>query len=327
MLHIFNGESTETILAQTSIAGERFSFRDALINGPAPSGINGTEWRKTRATHLSTAYGVDFDKCERDLSRQEDIFASSSDHDEVLLWFESDLFCQINMLYVLDWFARRDLGGTKLSLICIGEFPGRPNFHGLGELNPEQLTSLFEKRRSVSSAELDLATRAWQAYRSADPRAIEQLLQTDLSKLPFLKHALQLHLERFPSTRDGLGRIEHRGLEFVSSGATRFVDLFPKFAEAESGYGLGDAQLWNALQHLVRVRKPLLRSSNGNQQFAPEKIHGTSFEITEAGIAALNGQADFVAMNGTDVWLGGVHLQGDTNIWRWDEQKGKLLLV
>jgi hypothetical protein len=291
----------------------------------------GAEWRKTRAAHLSSAYRVEFDKCHRQLELQEEVFASFPSHDEVVLWFESDLFCQTNMLYVLDWFARRDLGRTKLSLVCIGEFPGRPGFRGLGELEPEHLTSLFEKRNGVTGAELELAAKAWRAYRSADPRAIEQLLQTDISPLPFLKDALQLHLERFPSAHNGLGRIERRGLEFVRNGATRFIELFPGFSEAESGYGLGDAQFWNAMQQIIRAPRPLLQFSNGSRdvrQFTPEAINNnTALEITEAGIAALNGQADFVMMNGIDAWLGGVHLFGKDIIWRWNDSDKKLVLV
>jgi len=330
MLHILNGESTETVLSLTQISGERFSFRDALIGGPCPAGVGGAEWRSRRAKHLSCAYGVELDKCHRDLLRQEEVFASFPTHDEVVLWFESDLFCQTNMLYVLDWFAQRDLGRTKLSLVCIGEFPGRPGFRGLGELEPEQLASLFEKRNPVSGAEFELATKAWQAYRSSDPRTIERLVQTDNSLLPFLKDAFRLHLERFPSSRNGLGRIENRGLDFVGSGATRFVDLFSRFSEAERDYGLGDAQLWNALQQIIRVSQPLLRIRNGGpdaRQFTPDRIYDATFEITEAGIAALSGQVDFVATNGTDAWLGGVHLNGKDKIWRWNDSEKRLVFV
>ncbi len=67
MLHILNGECTETILAQTAISGERFSFRDVLIGGPTPAGLDEAEWRKVRAAHLSASYDVDVVECERDL--------------------------------------------------------------------------------------------------------------------------------------------------------------------------------------------------------------------------------------------------------------------
>ena len=52
----------------------------------------------------------------------------------------------------------------------------------------------------------------------------------------------------------------------------------------------------------------------------------SSFEITEHGKAALNGDEDFVIRNGIDLWLGGVHLNGKEAAWRWEEQ-GQMLLV
>jgi hypothetical protein len=318
MLHILNGEATEMLLAQTAISGDRFSFRDALIGGPAPV-VNGTEWRRIRVAHLAEAYGVEVEKCLSDFARQQDVFESFKDQDEVTLWFESDLFCQANLLYVLDWCAQRELG-TKLSLICIGEFPGRSNFRGLGELTPPELASLFDKRVAVTPAQLQLAARAWQAYRSEDPRALERLLLTDTSALPFLKSALRLQLARFPSIRNGLNRIESRGLELLSKGFTRFADLFPRFVAAEPDYGLGDAQFWNALQRLKQGTSPLLLDEGEGSE-----MWESVFSITDAGRSVLSGAANCVTLNGIDEWLGGVHLQGHANIWRWDEPKGRLV--
>ena len=318
MLHILNGEATEATLAQTAISGDRFSFRDALIAGPAPA-VNGTEWRRIRATHLAEAYAVDVDQCESDFARQQNVFESFNDRDEVTLWFESDLFCQANLLYVLDWCAHHELR-TKLSLICIGEFPGRSNFRGLGELTAPELATLFDKRVEVTSAQLELAARAWQAYRSADPRELERLLQTDTSALPFLNSALKLQLARFPSVRNGLNRIESAGLQLLSEGFTRFVDLFPRFVAAEPEYGLGDAQFWNALQRLKQGPVPLLVDESKESA-----MFESVFAITDTGRNVLSGAADCVTLNGINEWLGGVHLQGHANIWRWDEAHGKLV--
>ncbi len=319
MLHILNGESTEATLSQTAIGGERFSFRDALIAGPAPA-VNGSDWRRIRATHLAEAYGVEFETCENGFARQQQVFESFKDYEEVTLWFESDLFCQANLLYVLDWCAQRH-PATKLSLICIGEFPGRANFRGFGELTPPELASLFDKRSEITAGQLELAVRAWQAYRSEDPRELERLLQTDTSALPFLDAALRLQLRRFPSARNGLNKIENTGLELIGQGASRFDDLFSRFVVAEPNYGLGDAQYWNALQKLKRGPSPLL-TIEGKQEAMSE----SGFAITVAGRSVLSGAADRVTLNGIDEWLGGVHLQGRANIWRWDETQAELVI-
>jgi len=269
-------------------------------------------------------------QCRGDLSQQQEALAASADHDEVVLWFEHDLFCQLHLLYLLDWFSQNGISQTKLSLICIGEFLGKENFRGLGELTPEELASLFPKRQAVKSAQLNLAASAWQAYRSADPTQIERFLQVDSSVLQFVGPALRAHLQRFPSSGNGLGRIENRLLQLIQRGANRFGDLFVQFAATESVYGFGDAQLWFTLRRMTSVKQPLLTITNcenepmNQQVLTAEVAREGKLALTEAGDAILRASADFVAINGIDQWLGGVHLSGAKASWRWDEQTSSL---
>ncbi|MDQ2921692.1 MAG: RNA polymerase subunit sigma-24 [Acidobacteriota bacterium] len=321
MLHIHNGDCSANIAKESSLPGEHFAWRESLITGPTPAGVSGSDWRSVRAQYLSEAYGVDLEECERGLLDQEKKLSSAEEHEEVVLWFEHDLFCQTNLLYLLNWFAQQETGNAKLSLICIGEFPGKENFRGLGELDAEQMASLFPGRQQVTSPQLKLAELTWQAYCSPDPAEIEKVLQTGTSLLPFLRQALQAHLRRFPSTKNGLGRIENKGLELIQGGSETFIDVFPRFGDAEPIYGLGDAQFWLALQGMSGGKQPLLRienGKNGGRELTPDIVRKAKFEITEPGKAVLRGEADFVELNGIDLWLGGVHLSR-SNLWRWDE--------
>jgi hypothetical protein len=324
MLHILNGGSTEETLKRTDIPGEYLSFRDALIDGPAPETTDAGDWRRIRAEHLASDYGDEVRQCEASLTEQEQILASSSAHDEVVLWFEHDLFCQLNLLYLLDWFSRADLSNTRLSLINIGQFPGRPNFRGLGELNPQELSSLFPKREVVDKAQLDLGERAWRAFCSSNPKAIEQLISTDTSALPFLKVAMTAHLRRFPSIENGLGRIENRCLSLIANEQQTFSDLFLRFVQSETVYGLGDAQVWDSLGQLRDAKTPLLNSNTNSKQMTPEVARGATFSITDAGLDILQNKTDYLDQNEIDFWLGGAHLQSGINVWRWNEAAGKL---
>ncbi len=344
-IHIHNGDfSAET--ARQSLPGEHLAWRESLITGPTPAGLSGADWRRVRAQHLSAGYEVDLQECELDLSRQEEALAAFADHEEVVLWFEHDLFCQVQLLYLLNWFSQSvEIGGeiessvkTKLSLICIGEFPGKENFRGLGELNAEELASLFPARAQVTPEQLRLAATAWAAYCSSAPTEIENVLRTDTSALPFLQAALQAHLRRFPATTNGLGRIENRALELIEKGVQSFADLFARFGALEPVYGLGDAQFWLALQRLSSAPKPLITIANGlsdednadrdardPQALTPEVVQNAKFETTELGRSALKAEVDFVGLNGIDLWLGGVHLHGKDSVWRWDEQSARIV--
>jgi hypothetical protein len=50
-----------------------------------------------------------------------------------------------------------------------------------------------------------------------------------------------------------------------------------------------------------------------------EVTAGTGLRPTPAGRRVLRGEADHVALNGIDRWVGGVHLRGHAARWRWDE--------
>src|SRR6266508_3189197 len=201
MLHIHNGESVAGTARKADLPGEHLAWREALVCGPAPSGLSDDAFRKVRAAHLSDAYGADIDRYERELREQEEALTRFTDHEEAVLWFEHDLFCQVNLIYLLDWFAQRELGRTNLTLVSVDDFPGIDDFRGLGQLNEEQLVSLFPQRHEITSAQLSLGSKAWPAYSSSDPSTIESLLNGDTSALPFLKPALFKHLARFPSVR------------------------------------------------------------------------------------------------------------------------------
>jgi hypothetical protein len=145
-----------------------------------------------------------------------------------------------------------------------------------------------------------------------------------------LVFALRLHLRRFPSVNNGLNEIENTGLKLIKSGSSAFTDLFPRFGDAKPTYGLGDAQFWLALSRMSNARQPLVANAglNGNatgSPLTPVVLQNASFKITEVGESVLRGEADFVSLNGIDIWLGGVHLDGVETLWRWDEPSGRIV--
>ena len=327
MLHIHNGDSTAGTARKSDIPGEHLAWREALVCGPAPADLSADEFLQIRAKHLAEAYGANLEECQQELRAQTEVLSRFSDHEEVVLWFEHDLFCQVHLIYLLHWFAQHELGGTRLSLVSIDEYPGIERFRGLGELKAEQLSALFPERRQVTPAQLELGARAWQAYSSPDAAACVVLLNSDTSALPFLKSALLNHVRRFPSINNGMSSIGNAGLDLVARGYCKFKSLFPAFVRREAEYGFGDAQLYLEMKRLADAPTPLLKSSHTNGATSdPVQIFFTSFEITEHGRAVLTSSEDFVRTNGIDQWLGGVHLEGNEVGWRWDEEHQELLV-
>lgn len=326
MLHVHCGDSSAGTLRRSDVPGDIIVWCDPLMEGPTPAGLSEEEWQRARAAyHVSVGYAKDAEGNLHWQQRQDEALQAFASYDEVVLWFDACLFDQIILVRHLDWFNRRDMGTTELSLICLGEFPGFEKFRGLGQLDPGQLGSLLKTRHEVTQEELDLGVKAWAAYRSADPTAIEELLATDTSALPYLKQALTHHLQLFPSTKNGLNIVEESILRHSARlGLKKVAKLIGEVLSRTDLPFLSDAQVSGCAKGMAAANVPLLDighlsdllSSEGRKQI---------FVITQAGRDVLDGRADAIELNGIDRWLGGAHLRGLEAQWRWDEARGGLM--
>lgn len=324
MLHVTNGDSAAQSLRQAGLPGTVIAWRDVLHEGPVPEGLAPDELRAVRARYIAEMGWGAYDDVLADMAARDQTLEDAVAQDEVVLWFEHDLYDQLQLIQILDRVAERDAAATRLSLVCIGDYPVEPRFIGLGQLSPQQLAGLFPDRQAVSPDELALGRAAWAAFRGPDPTAIERLLATGATALPYLAGALTRHLEQFPATGDGLSRTERLALAAVAGGTRNPLGVFAATQDREERPFLGDATFWAHLRGLTAEPHPLLAVAGGGTFTLPgATASGADFAaqelaLTESGGAVLAGEADWVALHGIDRWLGGVHLQGSEAAWRWD---------
>ena len=136
-------------------------------------------------------------------ARDERFEAAVEAGERVVLWFEHDLYDQLQLLQILAGLPDRPVG---VELICVGSFPGRPDFAGLGELEPDELGSLWPVRAPLTNEHVRAARAGWDAFRGTDPSALARMAATPDARLPFLAAALRRLLEELPGVRDGLAR-------------------------------------------------------------------------------------------------------------------------
>lgn len=325
LLHIHCGDSSAESLRASSIGGKVIAWYDPLIEGPSPAGVLPSEWVRLRAQNLLSYFQTEEDAARAIVSMDERL-QEYRDFDEVVLWFDACLFDQTILIRHLDWFAQQDLGKTRLSLICISEFPGHPKFLGLGELQPTELASLIEIRHEVTAVETALAIAAWAAYRASEPTAIEEILRGSTAALPYLRSAFLHHLERFPSCRNGLERLEQVALMAISTGQQSLWGIMRAASEYIVPAYFGDTYLFSLLESLTAGPRPLLIESglepyrHLHQREWP--LDKAVYSLTDDGIMVMNGQDDWITLQGgIDRWLGGVHLLGVNSPWRWDEEQ------
>ena len=327
-LHVANGTSTTMTIEAASIPGVCSIWADPLHEGPVPGGLSDAELLDVRMRYLAgpaDLAGVAW--AGRDLSldpvndmRQwRTVIERHESYDELILWFEHDLFDQLNLIQLLTWVRDHLPAAKPVSLICIGSFPGRPDFKGLGELTPGELASLLETRQPVSGPQYEVARRAWQAFREPTPDALDQLRQDDTSVLPYLAPAITRFLQEYPWTNGGLSRTERRLLELANSDGIVLSKAFPRMHQGEQLYYVTDSSLAALAETMSRTSPPLLALDLSDGHV----LRGT-VTLTDTGRSVLAGQLDRVETCGIDRWLGGVHLQSRSRTWRWDDTRQRI---
>jgi hypothetical protein len=322
--HVLNGESTAEVFKRTDIPGKYISWREDLSAGRATDNgaRNRESWIQLRAEALANAYQLDPRECHDELTGQDDMLETSLASDEIVLWFEYDMFCQVNLVYLLDWYERHADQLPRLTVPSIVPLLER----GLGTLNASELQDLYANRTPVSEELRRLGQQIWRAYSNSDPSGLVDLMNIDVDELAHLGRSLRCHLSRFPSVENGLNRVENFGLGIISSGKVSFGELFREFWKSEGAYGFGDSQFFNEVKRLAECHTPLISAKlpDGNESGDTAFIK-TVFDITEAGRDVLEHRADQVDLNGIDFYLGGAHLTTDS-CWRWDSNDQTLRL-
>ncbi len=323
LLHVLNGDATVHGLRRSDATGTLAVWADILHEGPVPGeGTAPERWRDVRARYIAAAGYASYEDALHLYAEWDHALEGYPDFDEVVLWFEHDLFDQLILVRHLDWFARRDLGGTQLCLICIGHYPGVEPFHGLGQLSPDQLASLVGTRQRVTPLQTELARAAWRAFTGPDPTKLERLLEGDTAALPFLAGALRRLLQEFPSVENGLPRTERHILASVATGVLSPADLFHAVQRQEERVFMGDGVFWRRVEQLAAGPHPLLALDMRGRE--PHRLPDGLVRSTVQGRDVLAGTTDWVRRSGIDRWLGGVHLSGREVPWRWDERAGRL---
>lgn len=292
MLHLLNGDATAAAFP-SALPGDRAVWRDLMVEGPA------VDDGAARAACLAARLGITADAYERGWREGRAILERAATHDEIVLWFEQDLCCAVNLWFVLDRLRR----ATAVSLVFP---PLSDTFAGLGSLTSDAFLPLLAGRSHLDEATRDDARALWHAYAAPEPTTLARTR----ARLPFTDEAVRLHLGRFPSTTHGLDEIETATLRSLGQRPHDFPELFRAVMQAPPlrRHGMGDVQYAAALRDL----RPLVAIADAGTPFAEWRV-----SLTPTGVDVLGGHLDGLASRALDRWLGGVHLRPGGPRWRW----------
>lgn len=310
MLHVTNGDLAAARIAEAALGGDVLPWRDVLHEGPVPGGLGDAELREARAEFLAAPGWSEKAEVLRSLEERDARLEAAAGNEEIVLWFEPDLYDQLQLVQVLDRLARLDPGAVRVTAV--------KSVEAIGDLEATRVRELFVGRMPLPAGALELARDAWERFRDPDPTRLEALA-APTPALPFLPAALRRHLEELPSIRDGLSRSERQALEVLRSEPLAARDLFlAAHHDRERWVFLGDTVFYSYLDRLASGPRPLVTLS-----VRPARPDAVA-DLTDDGRAVLEGIADWIDLGGSDRWLGAVHCSAREDRWRWDTTSGRV---
>ncbi|HEY0640822.1 MAG TPA: hypothetical protein VGD67_24590, partial [Pseudonocardiaceae bacterium] len=282
-------------------------WRDVLHLGPVPA-LPPDALRRERAAFLASCGWTTEAAAASDLGTRDATLARH--RGELVLWFEADLYDQLQLVQVLAALAADGADPARITLVCVGEYPGIGHFGGLGELTPEQLLGLRPGGATLTAAALDLAASAWAALTAPTPEGWASVAATVSGELRFVPEAFDRLGRELPSTRDGLSLTERRVLAASAGGPLPAAAVFRQVSARETRPFLGDSGCFRLITGLV---------ADGLLAAATPVGPDTEVAPTGDGRRVLGGSADRVDLAGFDRWVGGTHVVAPDAMWRWDE--------
>ena len=170
----------------------------------------------------------------------------------MVLWFEFDLFCQVNLLALCSCLLGNYVKKINYYLICTGKVAKEKRLQSLSDFSPSDFKTLFENKIILSKASLEFAKESWNIYVGNDLNKLKSFDFNQNSKFQYLQLAMNQHLNRF-SDENGLNQIENKILEIINSNLFSENEIVRElliWQQKETVYGFGDLQYF---QHLKKL--------------------------------------------------------------------------
>jgi len=289
LLHITNGDSLTDRLKALNLKGDIITWREMLCEGKTLTNVGSESFWKTRFEFLNKNYKVSKSWFVEKTLKEYRSLCNHKQQDQIVLWFEYDLFCQINMLAVISWL-KTHRKYAHISLVCSGNEDETDKMYSLGDVSDEKLLELYENRTELSMNDIEFADYVWQLYCSDNPIRLENLTDFKNYQYDYLSDAIKTHLKRFPTIKNGLNDIENHVLQLSFDKKPKSKRELLRTVLTDQGvYGFGDSQY----DRIITTLKPLYSSFN-------------PVRLTKKGKQILEGKTSYYAtIQDIDAYLGG----------------------
>ncbi|MDX1810897.1 MAG: hypothetical protein R3240_03050 [Gammaproteobacteria bacterium] len=330
VLHIVSDNLTAETLRKSDIGGDILAWQDALYEGPVPSTKSLDELCEERARYFAARSMGEYSDISEAYKQRNQVLKSYINYTKVVLWFDIDLYGQLQLIQLIAWFDTQNTGKTEITQIESSKIPAKGSVkRHLFQLNSIEIAKLYQSASEVTMLQAEISTQAWQAFTAKTPEKLLSFYRKDLSSMPTVKNALLRLAQEYPSKATGLSRTESLIIEAVRQRHYTEGEIFEFVQKKEPLAFMTQPVFLYHLNHLINARYPVLKkevleydsalevASDGvNDQMV---VHDYKICHTNYTNQVLNKWVDWIQLNGINRWIGGVHLN-EGNIWRYDAE-------
>lgn len=288
MLHITNGDSLTDKMSRLNLPGEVVIWREMLCEGQTVQEVGSQEFITKRKEFLETCYDIPASDYDIKFVSELEKLAQAKDYEEIILWFEFDLFCHINMISAISFLFQQNIH-KPIYLVCSKRLKGEEKLQGLSQLSDKELLNHFNHKILLNEDDLELAELVWKLYCGNNPLRLKPEIKKT-SNFEYLSSCLRAHIERFPNVKSGLNSLEANLLKIITSHTISSQNQLLGYSlEYQGYYGYGDIQMLRIIDNL----KSFIYLDN------------QKYSLTEEGKLALNKSQNFYQELKDDLYYGG----------------------
>lgn len=153
-VHILNGDCLQSTLQ----AENPIIMREMLIEGPLRAASFEAFFRQ-RALYLEKTYTISQEEYAQKTVTEIEKMQQIPDHSEVNLWFDYDLFCFVNLLFIIQLLSQNKT--LKLFLVRPLREPRFRIWRGFDGHRKADLSQAFSQRKKIGSSDLNLMNSLW----------------------------------------------------------------------------------------------------------------------------------------------------------------------
>lgn len=241
-IHVLNGDA---LLSQfpSSIEGSKIIMRECLVDGTVVA-KDLQDFVSKRALFMQENYGTPIEtyieKSVPELSK----LALLRGTQDIHLWFEDDLFCQVNF-----WFICSLLRKNKVQTAHWIRPEDNLQF-GFGGCSEQGLVEIYNQKISLGEIEIKILAQLWTHYKNKDLTSLKKAIGWLPKKLKPIGPAIAAEIDRH-QLDNPFGRPGSFILERLNENpSVSFGEVFEAFRKELSVYGFGDLQVQRMFDQL-----------------------------------------------------------------------------